>query len=128
MKALLLLNNLYIYADGRDLVIGNKINYTGDVTQINKTIGYNESGLIIGQKDFDSDVDILFDSTTVSRFLETYYNSIGINGVVQIIFETPKVTELNLLDIIMVYGITYVIAKINLDNDGFLYRITAWRL
>ena len=130
LKALLLLNNIYIYSQGNNIFLGNKIGFSGTATTIsdNNVLEFKENYITF--RDIDTkDVVSVFESVNVfANFLNFYYNELKGTFNQEIICEIENVYDLELLDIITVYSVDYVIVEIGIDTDNFSYTIKAWSI
>ena len=129
LESLLLLNNLYLYADGNILFIGNKTNFGGiaDETIADADIvDYEEGHVIFRDLDFNSTMNIFENGVTFGRFLAYYYKT-------TIALINKKITArivnnytINLLDIKEFYLYSFSIIRVYLDNNEEFYEIEGW--
>ncbi len=127
---MLLLNNLYLYANGNTLVIGNKTSFGGvaDETITNHDIiDYKEGHIVFRNIDFESTMSIFDNGNNLARFLNHYYTTLMTVLNTKIITRIENNYTLGLLDVIELYGYNFTIVKIHLDNDDFIYSIEGWR-
>ena len=128
-RALLLYNNLYLYADGNDLNIGKKNEFSGQGTAIDDDDIIEEfpSNLVISDFIKDEILNIVADLNYIDFIIDFYED----------LFETTtKKTEIeilnndtygfNLLDRIKVSDVHYTITSISTDNDSLLTKIEGW--
>jgi len=129
LKSLLLLKNLYIYAKGNTIYIGNKIDFgetSDEIIADNDVVEYKESHIVFKNLDFDSLMSIFENGTTFGRFLNHYYSELIGSLNMKITAIIVNNYTLNLLTGATIYGNNFSIVKTHLDNDEIFYSIEGW--
>jgi len=130
LSGLLFLNNLYIYASGNTLYIGNKTGFIGTAITIDDAdvLEYAENGVNFrfDDVDFSGILGVFLLGESISRAVEYYYRALQGNFDVEVTGEILNSYDISMTSIVNIYGRDFAIIKLGLDNDGFSYKLKAW--
>ena len=128
LKALLFMNNLYIYVKDQIIYIGNKSGFgtgTPTVIDIDKVIEYSESSFTIKEIDYKKYAEIFDLSTNMEAAFKMYYDELKEELNIKINANIED-DSLSLLDLIKINDKNVTIVKIQTDNDKIFKTIEGW--
>ena len=128
LKALLFMNNLYIYVKDQIIYIGNKSGFgtgTPTVIDIDKVIEYSESSFTIKEIDCKKYAELFDNSTNMEAAFKMYYDELKEELNIKINANIED-DSLSLLDLIKINDKNVTIVKIQTDNDKIFKTIEGW--
>ena len=128
---LLLLNNLCLVSEKNgDIAIYNKNDSTINTITIsdNDVVSNRPHGIIKSVPDYANITSVIENSESIAVFMKAVYKILFESLTTENDIEIENSYTLTIFDKAVVYGVTYKIASIHLDNERFIYTIKAWRI